>query len=190
MQSYAFAFLAQHNLAGYMLAPIGTVLEGDGILFVAGYLAHQNIYNVWILFLSIWLGTTVGDLAWYELGRFLDGKNGRVVRWLKKATDPLGPHLKSRTFHTLFLSKFIYGINHASVAKMGSMRIPVHRVLAYNLAATGAWVVLVGGLGFLGSASFTSMRHYVHYTELGLLLTLLLFLSAERLVSFLFRKKI
>lgn len=190
MHPIVFSELQHYHWLGYFLAPLGTTLEGDGVLFAAGYLTSQGVYEPFCMFVALWIGTTLGDMLWYELGKYLEGKDNLIVRWLKKATNPIGPHLESRPFRTIFLSKFLYGINHALLAKAGSMQFSKQKLLRYNLLAIFLWVAIVGGLGYIGGASVHSIGHYVHYTELGLLAGLLLLLSAERIFTSLFRKKL
>lgn len=190
MHGFLFYWLHHYPLLGYVLAPIGTTLEGDGVLFATGYLTYQGLYQPVCMFLTVWVGTTMGDLLWYALGRHLEGKHNFIVNWLKNITRPLGPHLESRPFRTLFLSKFVYGVNHALLAKAGSMGFPKKKLFIYNLIAIFLWVVIIGGLGYISSASVRSVRHYIKYTELGLLAGLCILFITERLFSLVFKKKL
>ncbi|WP_217994833.1 DedA family protein [Methylogaea oryzae] len=54
---------------GYIALFIGTFLEGETILLVAGYLAHEGHLGLTLAILSAFLGTFAGDQTFFFLGR-------------------------------------------------------------------------------------------------------------------------
>lgn len=180
----------QWRIAGYATAAIGIALEGDAVLFTAGFLAHQGVFHPALLLCWLVAGGSIGDIAWYMLGAYLNTRSNRVVTWLKRTTDPLGPYLEKRRARNLILSKFIYGVNHAILCKAGAMRIPLRTFTTENLWANSIWIILVGGLGYASSASTVHVLRTVHHIELALLCTLILFLVSTRILSPLLKSKI
>lgn len=184
---YSFAYF---HTFGYLLVAIGVFIEGDAVLYTTGFLAHRGILDPWLAFIWLLGGVTLGDIAWYKLGEYLEPKNNRLVRWLKKVTNPLGPHLLERPRRSLFLSKYLYGINHAILCKAGALRIPLKKFLKMDLPANLAWIFIVGGLGYASSAGLAHARRYIHYGEIGLLLGIILLMLLSRLFSHYFKKKL
>jgi membrane protein DedA with SNARE-associated domain len=180
----------QWHTLGYFLIALGIFIEGDAVLYTAGFLSHRGILDPWLAFIWLLGGATIGDVAWYKLGAYLEPKDTRVVRWLKHATNPLGPHLTDRPRRSLFISKFLYGINHAILCKAGALHIPLKRFMRIDLPANLAWILVVGGLGYASSAGFSHVRKYLHYGELGLLLGIILLMILSRLFAHFFKKKL
>lgn len=55
---------------GYLALFIGTFLEGETILVIAGFLAHSGYLELHWVILSAFLGTFAGDQTFFYLGRF------------------------------------------------------------------------------------------------------------------------
>jgi len=47
---------------------IGFFFPGDSLLFTAGFLASQNVFNVWILAIGSFLAAVLGDSTGYAFG--------------------------------------------------------------------------------------------------------------------------
>lgn len=47
---------------------IGFFLPGDSLLFTAGFLASQGIFNIWILSIGCFLAAVIGDSVGYLFG--------------------------------------------------------------------------------------------------------------------------
>lgn len=180
----------QWHILGYVLIAVGIFLEGDAVLFTAGFLSHQGLFNPFLAFYWLLLGGILGDMLWYQLGAWLVVKNNFFVRWLKKVTDPLGPHLLESPKRSLFLSKFLYGINHAILAKAGALGMPLKDFVRSDLPGNIAWILIVGGLGYASSAGVVHLGHSVRYAEIGLLAGLILFIMLSRVIARALKKKL
>lgn len=178
------------RIVGYVSLAIGIFLEGDAVLFTAGFLSHQGLFDPVFMFLWLLLGSTIGDVAWYQLGAWLEPKNNWLVRWLKTVTNPLGPHLLERPKRSLFISKFLYGVNHAILAKAGALGMPLADLMRKDLPGNIAWIIIVGGLGYASSAGVVHLGRSLRYAEMGLLLGIILLMSISRIFTYFFKKKI
>lgn len=153
------------------------------MLFTAGFLTHQGLFHPILVFLWLLAGGVLGDLVWYKIGAYLQGKDNRIVRWLKKITDPLAPHLLERPKRSLFLSKFLYGVNHAILCKAGALGLPLKQFMVNDLPGNIAWILIVGGLGYASSAGIVQLGHSLRYAEIGLLLGIIILTLFSRLIS-------
>ncbi|WDT80833.1 MAG: hypothetical protein MPW14_03350 [Candidatus Manganitrophus sp.] len=65
---------------------LGTFFEGEGVMLMAGGLAHQQILSPVGSWLIGALGAYVGHLVYYGLGRYLKAKGlfARFPRWKPK----------------------------------------------------------------------------------------------------------
>lgn len=160
---------------GYIFVFIGMALEGDAVLFSAAFLTHQGFFDPGDMAFAVFGGVITGDLLWYRLGASL-AAGGRFARWLERLTAPFDDHLRGRLARTIFISKFAYGLHHPIIMRVGALALNLRRFLAADLAATFCWVLIIGGLGYISSASFAFVRHYLRFTEIALFLALAVFL--------------
>ncbi len=179
-------------MLGYAIIFFGMMVEGDILLFTAGFLTHQGYFDIDIMLLLVFLGTIIGDNIWYVLGELLGEKKSflKVKKFIEKATSPFDEHLKNRTARTIFISKFTYGLCKSILLKAGAMKISFRKFIKADLAATFMWIFLVGGLGYLSSASFLAVRHYLRYTELTLLLGIAIFILISYVVTKISKKEL
>lgn len=175
---------------GYLAVFIAMVLEGEVSLFAAAFLTHQGFFDIGDIFLTIYAGLLLGDLGWYWLGTHLERLPPAVRHWVERLARPFDDHLLNRTFRTIFISKFTYGVHHALLMRAGALRINLGNFIRYDVIASLIWLVTIGGLGYFFSASFVLIRHYLRYAEIGLLLSILIFFALSRFLAAQSRKRL
>jgi membrane-associated protein len=134
----------------------GFFLPGDSLLFTAGLLASQKVFNIWILLPLITIGAIGGDSVGFWTGKKFGG-------WLLKQKESLffqKKHLEmAKRFYdkhggkTLILARFMPAIRTFApiVAGMADMRYG--SFITYNIAGGLLWSFGMTLLGyFLGSA--------------------------------------
>lgn len=134
---------------GYLAVFVGSVLEGETILILAGFAAHQGYLSLsWVMVLAF-CGGTLGDQIYFFIGR----------RW----GDPLLhrlPRLQSsaQRVHRLLLHhhaalivgvRFMYGLRIVGPIVIGTSDVPAWRFLAFNLVGAALWSTAIAGAGFL-----------------------------------------
>ncbi len=185
-------YLITHQMLGYAIIFFGMMVEGDVILFTAGFLTHQGYFDIGVALILVFLGTIIGDNIWYVLGELVSEKKLflKVKKFIEKATSPFDEHLKNRTARTLFISKFTYGLCKPILLKAGAMKISFGKFIEADLMATFLWIFFIGGLGYLSSASFLAVKHYLRYTELTLLLGIAIFILISYVVTKISKKEL
>lgn len=134
---------------GYWGLLVGTFLEGETILLLAGFAAHQRYLNLtWVLVIAF-IGSLSGDQMWFLVGRWKG--QSLISKWprLHEKADRVD-HLLSR-FHTaLILSfRFFYGFRTVVPLVLGAgRRISRVRFFLLNAAGAAIWSVLVALAGF------------------------------------------
>lgn len=135
---------------------IGFFLPGDSLLFTAGFLASQNIFNIWHLAIVCFLGAVLGDSVGYLFGH-------KVGRRLFHRQDSIFFHkdhlAKAEAFYekhgkkTIILARFMPIVRTFApiVAGIGAMNYPVF--LMFNIIGGFIWAVGLSLAGFwLGKA--------------------------------------
>lgn len=143
---------------------IGFFLPGDSLLFTAGFLASQNILNIWLLVIGCSICAVLGDSVGYVTGhRFGRRLFNRQDSWLfhKK-------HLvKAQTFYdrhgkkTIILARFLPIVRTFApiVAGIGSMHYPTF--FTYNVVGGLGWAVGLASLGYFLGNMIPDVDHYL-----------------------------
>lgn len=135
---------------------VGFFLPGDSLLFTAGFLASQGIFNIWALVAGCFIGAVAGD----SVGYFIGHRFGRKLYAKETSRFFRKDHLiKAEDFYkkhggkAIILARFMPIIRTFApvVAGIGSMHY--RTFLVYNLVGAFLWAVCVTLTGYyLGSA--------------------------------------
>ncbi|WP_027358978.1 DedA family protein [Desulforegula conservatrix] len=149
---------------GYPAILLGTFLEGETVLVLAGFLAHQGYLELPFVILAAFVGTLFGDQLYYYIGRikgrsFIDKRPG----WKKRSGRIL--NLLQRHQILLILGfRFIYGIRTVTPFIVGMSRVKPLHFLILNVIGAGVWAITVGLLGYvLGHSLELLIAEIKHY---------------------------
>ena len=165
------------------------MIEGDILLFTAGFLTYRGYFDIGTMLLVVSLGVVIGDNLWYMLGEVIK-ENSVFGRFITRVIRPFDEHLKKRTIWTIFISKFIYGLHRPTLIRAGMLRLPFKKFIEGDISASVVWIFLIGSLGYISSASFLLIRRYLRYTEITLLFGLILFILISHLLTHISKKKL
>jgi len=174
---------------GYLAVFAGTLLEGETILVLAGFAAHQGYLSLPLVVAVACCGGVMGDQTFFLLGRhFGPGLLRRFPRLAAQVEQVDG--LLSRYRSWLIVGfRFLYGLRVAGPVAMGMGGVAARRFLVFNLAGAVAWALAGGGAGYLFGHTLelavTDLKSHEGQALLGLLclcLTLGLGLRAVRLL--------
>lgn len=137
---------------------LGFFLPGDSLLFIAGFLAAQGVFNLWLLIALLWIAAVTGNIVGYEFGR-------RVGPRLFYRDDSLlfkkAHALKAQAFYerygakTIFLARFMPIVRTFAPIIAGVAKMDFNSFLFYSITGATAWVVGLCVLGFyLGAVPF------------------------------------
>ena len=127
------------------------------------------------MLITVILGTIIGDILWYLIGSHL-AKFLSLRRWVDKIMQPLDKQIKNYPFRTIFISKFAYGLHHLILLYAGNINIPLKNFVLTDIPATIFWITTVGGLGYVSSASFILLKHYIKFAEISFALGFIILL--------------
>jgi membrane protein DedA with SNARE-associated domain len=159
---------------GYVALVIGTFLEGESILIVAGFAVHLGYLKLQWVILAAFAGSVAGDQLYFFLGRvkgevFLQ----RRPRWETKVRRVW--KLLDRYRTPLILGfRFAYGLRTVTPFAIGLSNIRTSRFLVLNMIGALGWSVVVALVGyFFGAAARAAavdVRKYEHWIVCGILL--------------------
>lgn len=142
----------------------GFFLPGDSLLFTAGFLASQGIFNIAVLCVICFLGAVVGDSVGYAFGH----KVGKKI-FTKKDSFFFHPDhiIKAEKFYekygkkTIILARFMPAVRTFApiVAGVGSMNYKTF--LAYNIIGAVLWAICLPLFGFYMGSLIPDVDKYL-----------------------------
>jgi membrane protein DedA with SNARE-associated domain len=133
---------------GSLTVFIGTFLEGETILVLAAFAAHQGYLPLWEVILAAFLGSLLGDQLYFYLGR---RHSGRILsrRPSLRAKIERANQLITRFRSTLILSfRFMYGLRTVLPFAFGMSSVPALYFILLNTFGAAAWAVALGFGGY------------------------------------------
>lgn len=118
-------------------------VPSEAVMPPAGILVAEGRFSFWLVVLASTLGSLVGSLASYEIGR--RGAAPFVRRWGKWFL--LSPHhldqahafFEKRGVAAVFLARFIPGVRHVSSIPAGAAKMPLLPFCVATVVGASAW---------------------------------------------------
>jgi len=163
---------------GYAALLIGTFIEGETILVLAGFAAHRGYLNLPLVITCAFIGTLLGDQVYFYIGR-IKGSNvvEKYPKWKSRSTKVFA--LMSRHQTLLIIGfRFFYGMRTITPFLLGASGVSPVRFLVLNIIGAACWATAFGTLGYLFGQAAESLlgklKHYEIWLFTGLALTGLL----------------
>ena len=155
---------------GYWAVFVGSLLEGETILILAGFAAHRGYLSLYMVIVLAFCGGTLGDQIYFFVGR----RNG--VALLRRFPRLAGPaervnRLLLRYHEVLIIGvRFMYGVRILGPIVIGMSELPAWRFVLFNAIGAAIWAVVITGLGFLfGRAMQVLLVEAQQYEEMAFL---------------------
>lgn len=168
------ALIAQYGLIAVAL---GAVIEGETVVTVAGFAAHQGLLNpIWVAVCAI-LGAFAGDQLIFTLAhRFRDAGPIRRLSDSAAGRGAIG-FVAARPTAFILGFRFMVGFRTVGPVAIALAGIGHRRFACLNLLSAVVWGILWTALGYLaGSAVETLMgklERFEHRALVGLAIILL-----------------
>ena len=157
---------------GYFALFVGTFLEGETILILAGFAAHRGYLDLDMVWLVAFAGAVIGDQAYFFAGRFRGAALIAKYR-LRRRVNRVTPYLEKYQNYVLISFRFIYGIRTVTPFAIGISHIDARRFLIFNVASGIVWAMLIGTAGYLfgqaAAALFGKIEQYEEYIFGGII---------------------
>ena len=165
------AWIAQY---GYLAIFVGTFLEGETILILAGFAAHRGYLHLSGVILAAFLGTLFGDQLFFFLGRrhsaFLLRHKPHWKPRLDRAFRLIGRYRIS----IILGFRFLYGLRTVTPFALGMSKVPRRLFIPLNLFGALIWAVVFGAAGnFFGQAMEAILGNIRRYESAVLILFVL-----------------
>ncbi|HUP45193.1 MAG TPA: DedA family protein [Thermoanaerobaculia bacterium] len=163
---------------GYLAVFLGTFLEGEAILVVAGFFAERGHMKVVPVTIYGFLGSYAGHLFWFWLGR----RHGvRLLDRYPRMHRRFGNSMRMFERYgmgAIIVTQWLYGLRITCAVVVGISKISLLKFLLYEAISCMIWAIGITALGYyFGTAVQTLLGRYDHPERWGLLVILLVALG-------------
>ena len=149
-------------------------VPSEAVLPFAGYLVAQGQFNFWITLIIATIGTVIGSLISYYIGKILGSKfverYGKYVFLKKHDIDWAHKWFEKHGEKMIFVCRFIPAIRHVISLPAGTAEMKIEKFIAYTAAGGFLWnaILLVAGMQL--GREWESIAHYAQYLDLVVIL--------------------
>src|SRR5438270_9124888 len=156
---------------GYVAVFVGTFLEGETILVMAGFFAERGYLHLPGVVVTAFGGAFFGHLFWFWLGRTQGVKLlerfpkmkkhfGRGIRIFERYGAP-----------AIFITQWLYGLRVTCAVIIGISRISMLKFLVLEAITCIVWAAVISAAGYyFGRAVESVLGRAAHIEKWGLLI--------------------
>jgi membrane protein DedA with SNARE-associated domain len=145
-------------------------IPSELVMPLAGFVAARGEVGLVAVILAGSVGSLLGALLWYYLGRALGHDRLRSLaarhgRWLTLAPEEVDRAEAWFLRHggaAVFLGRLVPGVRMLISVPAGVARMPLPRFLAWSAAGTVIWTAALAGAGFLLEGRYELVGHWVN----------------------------
>ncbi|MBU6438137.1 MAG: DedA family protein [Betaproteobacteria bacterium] len=156
---------------GYWAVFIGALLEGETVLLLAGFAAHQGYLSLPVVMALGFAGGTLGDQFFFALGHTAGRRLLLRLPHARTRVRRVQRLLRRYDAGLIVGIRFLYGLRIVGPVVIGACRVPVWRFVVFNMLGAALWAPLVAGAGYVfGKAVQAVLGRMAHYEVLALVL--------------------
>ncbi len=155
---------------GYLAVFVGTFLEGEAILVMAGFFAERGYLQIVTVGFVAFGGAYAGHVFWFWLGRVY---GVRLLDRFPRMKLHFGRGIRLFERYgasAIIITQWLYGLRITCAVIIGMSRISVVKFLVYEAISCAAWTVVIAGAGYyFGAAVETLLGKAENVEKWGLL---------------------
>ncbi|MBS0339365.1 MAG: DedA family protein [Proteobacteria bacterium] len=134
---------------GYLAVLGGSLLEGETVLVLAGFAAHQGHLSLPLVVLIAFIGGMLGDQIFFFVGWRYGDALLRRLPFLADKAERVNRELVRHQAWLIIGVRFMYGLRILGPIVIGMSDVTARHFLRFNMIGAGIWAVLVAGAGYL-----------------------------------------
>ena len=177
-----------HHILAYLVIFLGLIFEGEFILIITGILSHLGALNIYFAFLFILVGSLSKTFLGYFLGKAIHDRwhETKFLKYIEKRVLNIMPNFNEKPFWSIFISKFIFGVNNMVIILSGYENIEFKKYLKAELISTIIWAPLLLGLGYFFSFTALNISKEIWRFSFIILVLMILFFLFDKFVGWLY----
>jgi membrane protein DedA with SNARE-associated domain len=150
---------------GYLAVFVGTFLEGETILVVAGFAAYEAYLELPLVILFAFLGSLFGDQLYFFIGRY----KGRSLLKKYPSWEPrVNRFRKLMDRHNtwfILVFRFLYGLRTVAPFAIGLSNVSLRKFIVLNVISAAIWAVTLAILGYFFGQVMEAVLHDIKKYE-------------------------
>jgi len=181
--------ISGNEILAYFLIFVAIVLEGELVLVFSGIMAHLGAFDFTLLFLVAFAAAMAKTILGYKIGTlfFRHYPQSRIFSFLQKKVMFFLPRLKEKPFWSIFISKFIYGINHFTLILSGYMKTNFRTYFKAEFYSSVIWVLGLLLVGYFFSFAALSITRDIKKFFLLVISFFIIFILFEQIITFVYQ---
>ena len=177
-----------YQILVYFFILLGLIIEGEFILISIGIFLHLGALNFYSVLVFILLGLLSKTFLGYYLGTVIHQKwnHTRFLKYIERRVLDVMPQFKQKPFWSIFISKFIMGVNNIVIIFSGYQKIDFKKYLTAEFCSTIIWAPILMSLGYLFSYTAIHISREVWRFSFIVLLLVILFIVFDKLISWVY----
>ena len=178
-------FFTSHVLLSYCVLFVFIFIEGEIALIIGGIFVHLGILSMPITIVLAIAGALLKMFAGYQFGSYLGRKypRSKFLKYIERKVYYFLPRFKEKPFWSIVLSKFIYGVNNATLVFSGYAKANFKTYMQAECLSSAVWLGGMFGLGLFFSQKALEISHNFRNFSLLVLLFIVGFTVIQKLIS-------
>ena len=158
---------------GYPAVFLGTLLEGETVLLLAGLAAQAGYLELPWVIATAWAGAVSGEQVWFLVGRRHGDRLLERFPRLKPGAARMRALLARYHLPVILSLRFLYGLRTVGPIALGMSPVRWARFTALDFAAAVVWAVAVAFAGYAFGQLLTlwlgNLKRIEHWVALALI---------------------
>lgn len=150
---------------GYPAILLGTFLEGETVLLLAGFLAHQGYLHPAYVALAACCGSVAGDETMFLLARYKGAELLRRFPHLAAGVAKMGNTIRKSEIPLILGFRFVYGIRNVTPVFLGLQGTSPLLFAPLNALSGAVWAAAFTAAGYYGGETLTALFGRLHRYE-------------------------
>ncbi len=151
---------------GYWVLIIGCLLEGETLLALAGFAAHEGYLHLPTVIALAAVAGFLGDQFFFWLGRRHGAWALSRMRSVQSHVEQVHRLVERWGPPVVVMVRFAYGLRIAGPVIIGTSRFSAVQFALYNALGAIVWAVLIASLGWLFGNTVERLLGDIHRFEL------------------------
>lgn len=180
--------IEQHQVLVYVLICLGLIFEGEIILLSTGIFLHLGALNPFVVFCVVFWGLLAKTFLGYYIGGLIHEKwhKTKFLKYIEKKILYIMPHFNKKPFWSIFISKFIVGVNNMVIVFSGFEKVNYKKYLKAEISSTLIWAPLMVSLGYFFSYTALHISKEVSKFSLVILIFVIGYIIFDKIVEWIY----
>ena len=155
---------------GYVALFVGTLLEGETIVFLAGLAAHHGYLSFPVVVAVAVTGGFLSDQILFYVGRRYGDRVMARFPGVAARVPRAQALLRRWDVLAILLVRFLYGLRIAAPIVIGACGIAPWRLALFDFIGAVLWAFVVAGLGYFAGQA---VQRWIAHLDLSVVLALM-----------------